>query len=435
MSRRVRWLLPVLVVGAVLLVWQACSATPHEAWLERLSALEAAGEPLRPEDFRGEPVPEAENAEGPLRVTYEAYHHIWPDWPSPTMYPMQEEGPDLTEDERDEIDVWWRKLAPLYEPLEDASRRPVFVSTAEDPLGLRLIPWFQHAGRMWALRAEYRPSEAAEMGLQNLRLARAHEPRNHLEATVRWGHVHHAIRILHRAQVLDPGSFVEAGPEVDALLREIEPTLWADARLAVQSRRAYLIRYVDWCTDAGPLPKDWPGWHEMVEEGRAQPRRWLYGDGLDELDRFVAVARSVASEEALRTHPRVPSSEHPAAQELYSIRGALLRTLATLRLARWAVRLETEWQAKRELRDDLLGYADLFPDGMPVDPYTGLGFRWEAHGASWLLAVDASGLDPDLREVGFYWDVPDEGDEALVEQELAWRFGPTPAWSDSAADD
>ncbi len=412
-----------LIAVAVYLFWLDDSEAVRESWNARLAALRAAGEPIDPSEFLGDPVPDDDNAEGLLKEVHEAYYAEWPDWPSPTMLPIDDPDHGLTEEQRENLDSWWPTLEPMYLHLEEASRRPVLVSTSGDPLGITLIPWIQHAGLLWMLRAEYRPEDAERMAVQNLRVALAWRPRNEIEVMVRWGHFVGAIRLLHQAIASGRVDLGANGPTLDDLLARAESGWLADRRLALRAQRACVVRYVDWCSGRATPPEDLLELGVLVEDSETSSRKRLYEDALQELDHIDEKVRVIHAESALRTTPAQAKSEHPAVTSVYDLRGALLRTLAELRLARWAVLLEGEVAAGHSLADDLHAYEDRFPAGLPLDPYTGRLFRWAKRGEEWLLAVDVDSVDPALLTAGFFCDVDPQDDEALLENDLAWVIG------------
>ena len=384
-----------------------------------MQALRSAGEPLTPEAFRHSDVPQRDNAEHLLCEVYEAYHEAWPDWPCPTMYPLEDPGGGLTTDEREELEEWWPRLAPMYEKLGRAAARPVLVATTSDPLGNEFIPWIQHAGRLWSLRAKSLQEATLRMAEQNLRVAEAWQPRNHIEVMVRWGHFVLAINTLHTAAKSKQVSLAEAREPFVDLLAEAESGWLDQFRLALRARRACTVRDVAWCRGQEPAPEDHQEWEVFVRDSRDSSRSRVYQEALQAIDHVEAQLRSVQGEPDLRSPALSAESKHPAVFYGQGFRGALLRTLAASRLARMALVLSQEATSGRTLSGDLLSYEDRFEGGLPLDPYTGQHFRWEKHERGWLLAVDAKAADPALLTVGFFCDVETD-DENLLEDDLAW---------------
>ncbi len=134
---------------------------------------------------------------------------------------------------------------------------------------------------------------------------------------------------------------------------------------------------------------------------------------------MIAATRT---ESDLRTPP-TPDACVKHAGALFPIphdQATALESVAVLRLARMGLFLSREIHAGRSLEADLQTYADRFPDGLPLDPYTGRPFLWARDVDGYRLEVDTSAVVPALLRDEISQDAPTPPDYALWEHGLLW---------------
>jgi hypothetical protein len=430
MTGRPRWLvwsaIAVAALAVFALVLHIVIPSAEEELESLLTELRAEGYALSPTELVGPEPPTADNGAPLLDAAVAKMTKIAGDrkgWTAPGPWKDDFDArkfvsdPDATREAREFL----ARLAPAMADIDEASRRAVLRWPVEDALDAPVpsVPTLQHVQQVLSVRqlaAEW-PDDAIEATRVALSIGRKVRATRLIEAFLAAAGRRAAVDGL---RVKIEQRAIPAGPAraaLDSELREecaLSVELCARLEIAVwASAFESLYRDDDRSSDAaGSAP---------IADGLAEFRspwvRYRSGTPCDVLRLLRDLSRVPAQPPAdcLRSVQRLRDESRPIA-EVFAVAGeaaAKQRPLldAKLRLARVAL-AATERSETSDVWPASLGQlSDMFPDGIPLDPFTGRPFLYERDGRAVRIA-----------SAGRSDDEPAISESELVERGLVWTI-------------
>ena len=386
MKRR-KWLLvpiPAILVVAIYFGWGSILASKYEA---RLDALRAAGEPVTVEDLLGPPVPDELNGAALILEAAEIFKKIDAEFCfCLSLYPEFEEGAERPTGDALPL------LAPCFDKIEEALRRPVISLPRRGSKTIIEFPRFQDALSALAFKGHFEPT--AELVDTHLDLADRLAQRMFLEVVGKFVTLQQAMQILR--QGLEGGSIDLESNAGRWRMRLRDAESGDDARVVLRSGRVSQIDLFEQYRRGEDPYKETRETLENfgMDSFQALERPWysrwygrpvLYRRALDTLEFLEEKRACVDDEAAMREHT------------------PYFRMALTFRSM---FRLARVFLAIKQRGEPLPRLEDYFPDGeMPLDAFTGKPFLYERIGDGIFIAAGKKASRESLIEDLLAWEI------------------------------
>ena len=423
----VRWILiPIVALVALLLVVFLVSPSPLELYEEAVAELRAQGFALTQAELMG-PEPSAEeNGAALLDAAVAKMRDIAGErstWTAPGAWNADlEAGWALTAVDAtiEEGRAFLARLAPAMEDVEAASRRPVIRWPAPASIAAPApqVSTLQAVHQVLSLGIDVgrTPEERLAAAACSMRLGRR------VQATIL---IEGMLALVTRASAINelrphiecghvPAALARA--TLDAELRApVTPTLGSMARMEIAG---WAPVYGDDLRGALPASSQ----QAMRASGvtgtlQTSIAKFLLGTPADLL-RDLRDAAQTPEDSYIRGHEHVEAlvARMRRLSRLHlgwvpQLQRNLCKVDATMRLARVALAVTERRETSGRWPATLDEIGDMFPDGVPLDPYTEAAFEYEAHESGARIASaghfpgEPQRLESDIMEDGLSWNV------------------------------